>query len=551
VGCCEGEGANGLRRVSELAAELSLHWGMVLAMRQFLASPPWADPEAEIRRLYLERESNFLNLVRAAIFSNPVHPYAQMFRLADCRLDDLEQLVRSKGLEAALTDLRRAGVYLSHEEFKGSAPLVRSGRHIPCSTESFRNPLTRAGLMSVSSGSRSRGTRTPKSTAARLHAEAWRSIHQREWQVEDRIPAALYPILPSTIFLTAGLAQSRRGRPWQCWFTASGAPGNFPLHALATQAMVALARIHGARIPFPTFLQPNDFSPAARWIAERKREGRSCAVWGFTSPCVRVAAAALELGLDIGGTVFVTGGEALTEAKRAVLARAQTEALSTYYISEAGCIGVACRRMGPDNSVHVHEDEVAVISWPQQLPGMATEVNALLFTTLLPFAPHVLINAEMGDAGVLETASCDCLFAQLGFRRKISGIYSYSKLTGQGVTLVGTSIARLLEEALPAQFGGGPGDYQLVELEGSAQTELILRVSPRTGVRSAEPVREWFLKEVHNYYGGSLAARSWRHSGGVTVVLAEPLTTQGKILPLVLLNPRHRRSHEAQDVSGR
>ena len=440
-------------------------------------------------------------------------------------------------------------MYLSHEEFKGSSPLLRSGRHIPCKTESFRNPLTPAGIISVSSGSRSRGTYTPKSTAARLHAEAWRTIHEREWQAEHRIPAALFPILPSTIFLTAGLAQSRRGRPWQRWFTARGGPNRLPLHALATNALVALARIHGARIPFPTFLPRNDFSPAARWIAECKRKGRSCAVWGFASPCVRVAAAALTLGLDISGTLFVTGGEALSEAKASLLARAQAEAIATYYISEVGCVGAACRQMSASNSVHVHEDEVAVISWRQQIPGTEAEVNALLVTTLLPFAPHVLINAEMGDAGDLETASCDCLFAKLGFRRKISGIYSYSKLTGQGVTLVGTSLVRLLEETLPARFGGGPGDYQLVELEGSAQTELMLRVSSRTGVRSTEPVREWFLKEIRNHFGGSLAARVWQHSAGFTVMLAEPLTTGGKILPLVLLKPEHGGSHEAQDVS--
>lgn len=522
-----------------------MHWGMMLGMRRFLATSPWADPEAEVRRLYLARVSNFLRLVRAAVFSNPVHPYAEMFRLADCRFGDLEQLVRSKGLEAALAELRRAGVYLSHEEFKGSTPVVRSGRHIPCTTASFRNSLAPGEMTSVSSGSRSRGTRTPKSTAARLHAEAWRNIHQREWRVEERVPAALFPILPSTIFLTAGLAQSRLGRPWQRWFTVVGPGGPFSLHALATQAMVALARIHGARIPFPVYLEPNDFSPVARWIAEHKREGRSCAIWGFTSPCARVAAAALDLGLDISGTIFLTGGEALSEAKRAVLARAQAEAIATYHITEVGCIGAGCRQIGPDNSVHVHEDEVAVIGWPQQIPGTEAVVNALLYTTLLPFAPHVLINAEMGDAGVLETAPCDCSFTQLGFRRKISGIYSYSKLTGQGVTLVGTSIARLLEEALPARFGGGPGDYQLVEQEGAAQTELVLRVSPRTGVQSTEPVREWFLTEVCHYFGGSLAARTWRHSSGITVVLEEPLTTQGKILPLVLLNPGRRRSRDA------
>ena len=35
---------------------------------------------------------------------------------------------------------------------------------------------------------------------------------------------------------------------------------------------------------------------------------------------------------------------------------------------------------------------------------------------------------------------------------------------------------------MPARLGGGPGDYQLVEREGAAQTQLTLRVSPRVGV---------------------------------------------------------------------
>lgn len=88
-----------MRGISGLASDLSWYWAMVLGMRQFLASPPWADPEAAVRRLHQERESNFLNLVRAEVFSDRAHPYAEMFRLAGCCFGDLAQLVRSKGLE--------------------------------------------------------------------------------------------------------------------------------------------------------------------------------------------------------------------------------------------------------------------------------------------------------------------------------------------------------------------------------------------------------------------------------------------------------------------
>jgi hypothetical protein len=121
--------------------------------------------------------------------------------------------------------------------------------------------------------------------------------------------------------------------------------------------------------------------------------------------------------------------------------------------------------------------------------------------------------------------------------RQIREIASFGKLTGQGVTLAGTDVVRILEEALPRQLGGSPGDYQLVEKEGTAQTVLVLRVSPRTGLSSPTGVRECFLKELARHHGGSLAARTFRHSESVQVMIAEPLATvTGKVLPLHLLH---------------
>jgi hypothetical protein len=89
---------------------------------------------------------------------------------------------------------------------------------------------------------------------------------------------------------------------------------------------------------------------------------------------------------------------------------------------------------------------------------------------------------------------------------------------------------------LPARFGGHPGDYQLVEQEGPAQTRLLLYVSPRIRLSSPQALKVCFLEEIRRFYGGALASRVWRDTQALEVVLAEPLTTStGKVLTLHLL----------------
>ena len=527
--------------------EIVFYSRMALGIRQFLRTTPIADAEAAIRHRLATRTTSFLELAERAVFGNPANPYQKMFQLAGCTYGDLVQEVNTKGLVAVLGQLRTEGVYLTHDEFKAKTPIVRSGVEIPAHERSFRNPQV-AGALSegVSSGSRSRGTRTPKPTSSRLHQEAWRRLHHREWQVENHVPLAIYPILPSTLSLISGLYQSRLGRPWDRWFATADGTSRSRHYRLVTNALVLASRSLGAQVPFPMFLERNDFTVAAEWIARRKHEGVSCLVSSFTSAAVRVAMTALEKGFDISGTAFVVGGEALTDTKRAVIDSVQAEVWPTYYISEVGCIGVACRQMRTGNCVHLSHEAVAVVNHRQPAPLSDVTVNALLFTTLLPFAPHVLINADMGDAGDIEAARCGCLFAGIGFRWQIRNIYSFGKLTGHGMTLVGTDLVRILEEALPACLGGSPTDYQLVEHEGRAQTQLTLRVSPRVRVSSPERAKECFLREIQRCYGGALASQTWRHAEGVTVKIAEPLTTRGgKVLPLFLLGT----GKEAEDAS--
>ena len=511
-------------------------WGL----RQFLRTPPIADPEAYVRHNLANRTPNFLSLVERGIFQNPSSPYNEMFRLAACTFGDLQSEVQRNGLEPTLKRLREAGVYLTHDEFKGKTPIVRAGREIPSRDGSFRNPQVANALSEgISSGSRSKGTRSPRSIGRLLDREARFKIRNREFGLSNRIRIELKPILPSGTGLGPGQRGLREGYPVERWFAVGGGLRDSGHYRFVTHCLVRWAGLLGCRAPLPTYLAPNDFSVVAEYIARRRREGAPAAVHAFPSPAVRVAAAATELGLDISGTLFFVGGEALTDAKRETIQRAGAEVYPFYPISEVGPIGESCRQMNTGNCVHFYEDNVVAFVHRRRANLSDAEVNALQFTSLLKHCPHVLVNAEMDDAGVIGPAQCDgnCEFSRLGFTKQVSEIFSFGKLTGQGMTLVGTDLLKILEEILPARLGGAPGDYQLVETEGAAQTQLSLRVNPRIQA-APEKIRECFLRELKTFYGGALASRMWSHAQGVEVVSGQPYATRtGKIHALHLLSP--------------
>jgi hypothetical protein len=151
----------------------------------------------------------------------------------------------------------------------------------------------------------------------------------------------------------------------------------------------------------------------------------------------------------------------------------------------------------------------------------------------------LLINAEMEDTGVIGQATCDCTFTRMGFRKQIDQIWSFSKLTGYGTTLVGSDIVRVLEEVLPGRFGGSPTDFQLVETDAGKQTRMILRVNPRLTNVGTNEVRAVFLEEIRKMFGGALTVRDWHHGDAFEVVRKEPAATStGKVLPLHLLGNR-------------
>jgi hypothetical protein len=138
---------------------------------------------------------------------------------------------------------------------------------------------------------------------------------------------------------------------------------------------------------------------------------------------------------------------------------------------------------------------------------------------------------------VIESRSCGCPLEVLGFADHVREIYSFRKLTGEGVTLVGSEMISILEEVLPARFGGGPMDYQLLEEEGQdGLTHLSLLVSPRVPLVDEQDVVQAVLDALGRSSTSADVARAiWSQAGSLRVQRREPiLTERGKLLTLRL-----------------
>jgi len=327
------------------------------------------------------------------------------------------------------------------------------------------------------------------------------------------------------------------------WFAlSSGSGGSGPQRA-ATGALLAELRWLGVPVPPLTWLHGSDYSPVARAIVEAREQGFESFVTGITSPCVRVAAAAIENYLDLSGTRFWAGGEAITKAKAEVFHRAGAEIYASYGAQELGMLFQGCPHYEGQNTVHCFRDAVAVVTRVQEAPGTGSEVNSLMLTPLLASAAFLVINLDVGDHGVLQKARCGCRISQLGLDTVISDIYSYTRLTGHHTVISGADIVRIMEQALPARFGGSLGDYQLAEQEAAgAQTHFVLRVNPRAVRAPLDQIRSGVLEEVSKVFGGSYHVSMWNQAGALEVKAEPPLSGEtGKVPAFIPLGLRERR----------
>lgn len=521
-----------------LSGDLRLYARFLTGLRSYFAET-WtpASARAEVADALARREARFLRLAERAVFDRPASPYFRLMAHAGCTLGDLRAEVAARGLDGALLALRAAGVYVRFEEFKGYEPIVRGTLEIPVTASDFDNPFLSGAYAASTGGSTGAGTRVWLDLD-HLAAASARMLLGLEAHGLARAPHALWRgPLPSAAGINSALRLARLGNPPERWFShvrAKDLGGLF--HRSATPAIVAASRLCGGRIPSPEFVPLDRPEPIARWArAAADRAGR--AVIGTTiSQAVRVASAAIEARIDLDHVTFVVGGEPVTPGKISALERSGARHVPAYHFVETGLVGFGCARPLDGNDIHLCSDQLALVQFPREVPGAPAPVAAFHFTTLAPTAPKILLNVESDDYGLLETRNCGCPLGELGYTTHVREIASFRKLTGAGVTLVGSEMERILDQVLPARFGGTPLEWQLVEEEdpATAATRVYVLADPKLGPLDERDVIEAVLVALEGRTGGAAVTRSvWRAGGTLGLRREAPQwTSRGKLLPL-------------------
>ena len=498
-----------------------------------------ADAEAMVRRGMEQREANFLKLVERGVMGNPRSPYARLLRLARCEMGDLREMVRTRGLVSALRSLRDAGVYVTFEEYKGREPIVRHGESFKTAPADFDNPFISASYQSETGGSTGAGTRIGNDLDHLAMQSAHFMLLYHAHGLQDAPFGIWRGVLPDGSGLNNLLRAAHHGRMCEKWFspTQAGSPAPAFRFQMGTYGTVIVSRLVGRALPWPEMVPIDQAIVVARWLAERVKARGACLLNAPVSRALRVCVAAREAGLDLTGAVFQIAGEPPSPAKVAGIVAAGARFFPTYGFAEGGRVAFGCVNPVSPNDLHVLRDAFEVMPRAYQVPGTNATVAALNITSLLPTTPQILINAEWDDYGVVEERSCGCPLERLGYHVHVRDIYSYRKLTGEGVTLVGGEMIDIMERVLPARFGGSPLDYQLMEEEDERGfTRLSLLVSPKLQITDESEVIRTILDELRKSSVMADSARGiWAQADTLRVKRTEPVWTgRGKLMPLHL-----------------
>jgi hypothetical protein len=518
----------------------------LVGMRPFLRSRlDLRGVHDDLHRQLAAREEAFASTVQRAVFDNPVSPYRRLLDWAGITFGDVAASLTEAGVDGTLERLYEAGVYVTLDEFKGYRPMQRPGLELRVRAEDFDNPLPARRHEARTGGST--GSARPIFVDLDLiehesayHASFYAAAHATEQ------PVAIWHLAPpGAVGVKTALIQAKLGRPAEKWFSQSRARDAALRHSAFTRATIVTAVLCGTRIPSPEYTPAAQAPRVAAWLARKRAGGAPAILVTTVSAAVRTCTAALEHGLDIAGTFFVLVGEPYTAAKAAVVAETGCRASCHYAMTEAGLIGLACQASEAPDDVHLVEDKIATIQCARQVGDKGETVPALFHTTLLPTTPKVMLNVESGDYGVRESRDCGCGALPRAFRSHLHTIRSYEKLTSEGMHFLGTDILGLVEDVLPARFGGHPTDYQLVEQEQGGLSTVTLVVRPAVGELDEDQivgaVLEYLRARGHGY---RLMTGVWTQGETLRVVRADPqITPGGKILPLQTVTGRDRSNH--------
>ncbi|CAG0968560.1 hypothetical protein BURK1_01098 [Burkholderiales bacterium] len=514
--------------------DLAVGLRFLAALPRFLRTPlPMGAMRAIVRERFAQRDERFLARFAEAL-RLPGSPYARLAEHAGCGEGDVASSVRRDGVEGALAMLYRAGVYLAGDEFKGRRPVVRGSLAFTVDPATLVNPRGVVHGLSESSGSR--GARTPvpidlafvRDHAVNTHIAldahggcGWTHAHHG---------------VPGGTSVTNPLEFAKGGRPPARWFTPVdvAAPGLSPRYRWGVRAMRLGSLLAGVPLPGPTLAPFDDPMPVVRWMADELARGRVPHLWGFASTAVLICQAAADAGVELRGARFTMGGEPTTGARRAVVEAAGAVALPRMGATETDILSYACARPDAADDMHFLDDRHAIVQPGDGNGRPGVPGDAMLLTSLLASAPIRLLNVCMGDRATLARRDCGCGLARDGWRLHVHDVRSFEKLTAGGITFLDVDVVRVLEEVLPARFGGRPADWQLVErIDGTrARPEVALVVDPSVGPLDAAEVADAFLAAIGGGGGGErLMELQWRDGRVLSVVREAPSrTASGKIL---------------------
>jgi hypothetical protein len=488
-----------------------------------------------VRTALARREAELLATLRHGVYSHPQSPYLALLRNAGIELGDVEAAVREEGVEGALARLYDAGVRITLDELKGRVPITRPGLELPVEAEDFENPLLLVDLRLTGGGTRGPQRSVPIDLRLYTRDAAHLRLFQAAAGLEGRPIGAWRPSLPATPGIYHVLLHAKLGQRTERWFAQL--PPYPPRASVRSSGLlgvtVAVANLVGAGIPWPRHVPLECAGEVARWLAGQVSARRRPYLNTTASGAVRVCEAARREGLQIAGTAFRVGGEPYTAARDRVLSSAGCTGFPLLQSNEVGRIGMTCAARRNPDEVHLLLDKLAVLRRDVDARTRRVE-GALVLTTLWARAPKLLLNVESDDTAVVDDGRCGCALGELGLTTRLHTIRSWEKLTTEGMTFTAAETVHLVEEVLPARFGGGPTDYQLVEDRSGPISRVLLLVSPRVGAVDTHGVRETALSTLaEGGPGRRFMAESWREAGLPRVERREPYATgRPKILPL-------------------
>jgi hypothetical protein len=480
------------------------------------------------------RVAAFLHVVERGVFGHAASPYHSLIQRAGISFRDIEGWARQDGVEAALGRMYEAGIHVTIDELKGRG---------------FDNPLMTRHFEAQSGGSTGSPKRVVIDLDLHTHETAYDLLFMDAFDLLDRPMALWRPAPPGIAGINLALRRSKLDRPAERWFsqTAVMLRGEDVRFRLFLWFTVYASRVLGRPLPTPEFVPLSDARRVAGWLADKKAEGRPAVLDTNVSSGVRVCLAAQQDGLDIAGSLFRFGSEPYTEARARIVAATGCRAVCHYFMSEIARIGSACAAPAAIDDVHVLTDKLAVIQRPRRTRAGDT-VGALYVCTLHHAVPKLMLNVEVGDYGVLDERDCGCPLGRLGFRLHLHSIRSFEKLTSDGMNFLATELLALVEDILPATFGGDASDYQLVEAEENGLARINLVIGPRVGAVDESRAVETALTALGAAdVGKRMMADAWRQGATMRVVRREPYATPaGKVPPLFALRAAAQRGTESR-----